>query len=168
MSKNLIHFNERKRMCFDKEKQKNVKMYLIYELFKTKVVCVCLQQQTKMQNIIMKINVINIVKKLFEFENEINNEKKIHDENMLIKVRIIHQEIDFSRRKIFWKSFLKQFARVLKNKKQKKVNLSTIKNVRNDNYFNAINLVEQTILIDNIKMIKMIVKINSESRATKY
>ena len=48
----------------------------------------------------MKINVINIVKKLFEFENEIDDEKKIHDENMLMKIRIIHQEIDFFRRKI--------------------------------------------------------------------
>ena len=48
-----------------------------------------------MQNIIIKINVINIVKKLFEFENEIDDEKKVHDENMLMKVRIVHQEIDF-------------------------------------------------------------------------
>ena len=37
----------------------------------------------------MKINVINIVKKLFEFENKINDEKKIHDENMLMKVWIV-------------------------------------------------------------------------------
>ena len=49
----------------------------------------------------MKINVINIVKKLFEFENEIDDEKKIHDENMLMKIRIVRQEIDFFRRKIF-------------------------------------------------------------------
>ena len=34
----------------------------------------------------MKINVINIVKKLFKFENEIDDEKKIHDKNMLMKV----------------------------------------------------------------------------------
>ena len=40
-----------------------------------------------MQNIIMKINVINIIKKLFEFKNEIDDKKKIHDENMLMKVR---------------------------------------------------------------------------------
>ena len=38
--------------------------------------------------------------------------------------------------------FLKQFARVLKSKKRKKINLSTIKNVRNGNYFDAINLIE--------------------------
>ena len=73
-------------MCFDKKKQKNVEMRLMYKLFKTEIVRVCLQQQTKMQNIAMKINVINIVKKLFEFENEIDDEKKVHDENMLMKV----------------------------------------------------------------------------------
>ena len=82
----LIHFNERKKMCFDKKKQKNVKMHLMYKLFKIKIVRVCLQQQTKMQNITMKINVINIVKKLFEFKNKIDNEKKIHDANILMKV----------------------------------------------------------------------------------
>ena len=97
----FIHFNERKRMCFDKEKQKNVEMHLMYKLFKIEIVRVCLQQQTKMQNIAMKINVINIVKKLFEFENEIDDEKKIHDKNMLMKVRIARQKTDFFRRKIF-------------------------------------------------------------------
>ena len=34
----------------------------------------------------MKINVINIMKELFKFKNEIDDEKKIHDKNMLIKV----------------------------------------------------------------------------------
>ena len=43
-----------------------------------------------------------------------------------------------------------------------------IKNVRNDNYFDAMNLVEQTILIDDIKIIEIIVEINFEFRATKY
>ena len=43
-----------------------------------------------------------------------------------------------------------------------------IKNVRNNNYFNAINFTEQTISINDIKMIKMIVEINFKSRATKY
>ena len=74
-------------MCFDKKKQKNVEMRLMYKLFKIEIARVCLQQQTKMQNIIMKVNVINIVEKLFEFENEIDDEKKIHDENMLMKIR---------------------------------------------------------------------------------
>ena len=41
-----------------------------------------------MQNTAVKINVINIVKKLFEFKNEMN-EKEIHDENMLMKVRAV-------------------------------------------------------------------------------
>ena len=54
-----------------------------------------------MQNITMKINVINIVKKLFKFENEINDEKKVHDKNILIKIRIARQKIDFFRRKTF-------------------------------------------------------------------
>ena len=43
----FIHFNERKRMCFDKEGQKNAEMHLIYKLFKIKTARVCLQQQTK-------------------------------------------------------------------------------------------------------------------------
>ena len=101
MNDNLIHFNERKRMCFNRKEQKNVEMRLMYNLFKTEIARVCLQQQTKMQNIAMKINVINIVKKLFKFENEIDDEKKIHDENMLMKVRAARQKIDFFYRKIF-------------------------------------------------------------------
>ena len=82
----LIHFNERKRMCFDKKEQKDVEMRLMYKLFKIEIARVCLQQQTKMQNIIIKINIINIVKELFEFENEIDDEKKVHDKNILMKV----------------------------------------------------------------------------------
>ena len=39
-----------------------------------------------MQNIAIKINVINIVKKLFKFKNEIDDKKKIHDKNILMKV----------------------------------------------------------------------------------
>ena len=76
-------------MCFDKEKQKNVEMRLMYKLFKIEIARVCLQQQTKIQNITIKINVINIVKKLFKFENEIDDEKKIHDENMLMKIQVV-------------------------------------------------------------------------------
>ena len=63
-------------MCFNKKEQKIVKMRLIYKLFKIEIARVCLQQQTKMQNITIKINVINIVKKLFKFENEIDDKKK--------------------------------------------------------------------------------------------
>ena len=82
----LIHFNERKRMCFNKEEQKNAEMRLIYKLFKIEIARVCLQQQTKIQNTAMKINIINIMKKLFKFENEIDDKKKVHNENILMKV----------------------------------------------------------------------------------
>ena len=86
MNDDFIHFNERKKMCFDKKEQKNVEMRLMYKLFKIEITRVCLQQQTKMQNITIKVNVINIVKKLFEFKNEIDDKKKVHDKNMLMKV----------------------------------------------------------------------------------
>ena len=46
--------------------------------------------------------------------------------------------------------------------------MSTIKNVRNDNYFNAMNFTEQTISVNDIKIIKMIIKINFKFCATKY
>ena len=75
-------------------------MRLIYNLFKAITVCVCLQQQSKMQNVAVKVNIINIVKKLFEFKDEMN-EKKIYNENMLMKIRAACQEIDFFRRKTF-------------------------------------------------------------------
>ena len=75
-------------------------MHLMYKLFKIKIARVCLQQQTKMKNITIKINIINIIKKLFEFENKIDNKKKIHNKNMLMKVQIIRQKIDFFCRKI--------------------------------------------------------------------
>ena len=54
-----------------------------------------------MQNAAIKVNVINIIKKLFKFKNEIDDEKKIHDKNMLIKIQTVRQKIDFFRRKIF-------------------------------------------------------------------
>ena len=85
MNDDLIHFNERQKMCFNKEEQKNAKMRLIYDLFKAKIAYVCLQQQSEMQDAAIKINAINIVKKLFKFENKMN-EKEIYDENMLMKV----------------------------------------------------------------------------------
>ena len=44
----FIHFNERKRMCFNKKEQKNAEMRLMYKLFKIEIARVCLQQQTKM------------------------------------------------------------------------------------------------------------------------
>ena len=100
MNNNFIHFNERRKMCFNKKEQKDAKMRLMYNLFKTKTVHVCLQQQSKMQNAAIKINVINIVKKLSEFENEMN-EKEIHNENMLMKIRVVRQEVDFVCQKTF-------------------------------------------------------------------
>ena len=63
-------------------------MRLMYNLFKAKTARMCLQQQLKILNTAVKINVINIMKKLFEFENEMN-EKEIYDENMLMKVRAV-------------------------------------------------------------------------------
>ena len=47
----------------------------------------------------MKVNSIIIVKKLSFSENE-HNEKKFHDEKMLIKVRAARHENNFSARKI--------------------------------------------------------------------
>ena len=81
----FISMNEKKCVLI-KKNQKNVEMRLMYKLFKIEIARVCLQQQTKMQNTAIKINVINIVEKLFKFENEIDDEKKIHDENILMKV----------------------------------------------------------------------------------
>ena len=52
--------------------------------------------------------------------------------------------------------------------KTKKINLSTVKNIRNDIYFNAVNLIEHAVLIDNIEMIEIIIEVNSKSRAIKY
>ena len=83
----FILMSEKK--CVLIKKQKNVEMRLMYKLFKIKIARVYLQQQTKMQDIMIKINVINIIKKLFEFENEIDDKKKVHDKNMLMKIRIV-------------------------------------------------------------------------------
>ena len=47
MNDDFIHFNERRKMCFNKEEQKNAKMRLIYDLFKAKIARVCLQQQSE-------------------------------------------------------------------------------------------------------------------------
>ena len=88
INNDLIHFNERKKMCFDKKEQKIAEMRLMYKLFKIETARVYLQQQTKIQNIMIKINIINIIKELFEFKNEIDDKKKIHDKNMLMKIRV--------------------------------------------------------------------------------
>ena len=73
---------------------------------------------------------------------------------------------------------MKQFVRVLKNRKQKKVILLAIKNIRNENYSNAVNLTNKAVfskdskLIDvsraDIAMKKIFVDINLNLRAVKY
>ena len=80
MNSNLIHFNERKRTCFDRVEQKEVEMSLQYELFCVEVnVCQCLQQVNNLQSIAIKVNSIIIIKKLFFSKNERSN-KKSYDE----------------------------------------------------------------------------------------
>ena len=64
----------------------------------------------------MKINSIIIIKKLSFSKNE-HSEEKLHDEKMLMKIRIAQYENDFSTRKVSRKSSLKQFVRILKNRK---------------------------------------------------
>ena len=125
----------------------------------------------------MKVNSVIIVKKLSSFENEYNKEK-LYDEKMLMKIRAARHENDFSARKVSWKSLLKQFARVLKNRKQKKITLLAIKNIRNENYSNAVNLTNKVVFSKDSKSIdvpradvvmkKIFVDINSNSRVVKY
>ena len=42
MNNDLIYFNERKKMCFDKVKQKEIEMRLQYDLFYVNIVRQCL------------------------------------------------------------------------------------------------------------------------------
>ena len=73
---------------------------------------------------------------------------------------------------------MKQFARILKNRKQKKVILLAIKNIRNENYSNAVNLTNKAVFSKDLKftdvlradvaMKEILVDINSDSRAVKY
>ena len=86
MNSDLIHFNERKRMYFDRAEQEGAKIRLQYELFCVEAVRQCLQQVNDPQSVAMKINSIIIVKKLSSFENE-HSEEKLHDEKMLMKIR---------------------------------------------------------------------------------
>ena len=73
-------------------------MCLQYELSRAEAVRQCLQQINDPQSIAMKINSVIIVKKLFSFENE-HSEEELHDEKMLMKVRVARHENDFSARK---------------------------------------------------------------------
>ena len=159
-------------MCFDRKRQKEVEMRLQYDLFHTKTARLCLQQTNEQQFAIIKINSIIIVKKLFFSKNE-NDEKKFYDEKMLIKIRVVRQKIDSFARKILWKSSLKQSTRILKNKKFKETTLSTIKNLRNENYSDAMNLANKAvfnknsesdyIFSTNVVMKEIFVIINSNS-----
>ena len=98
MNSDLIHFNEQKKMCFDRAEQEETKMRLQYELFRAEIVRQCLQQVNDSQSVTMKINSIIIVKKLFFSENK-HNEEKFYDEKMLMKIRVARHENDFSVRK---------------------------------------------------------------------
>ena len=98
MNSGLIHFNERRRMCFDRVEQEEVKMCLQYELSCAEAVCQCLQQVNDSQSVAMKVNSITIVKKLSFFENE-HSEGEFHDEKMLMKIRVARHENDSSVRK---------------------------------------------------------------------
>ena len=98
MNNDMIHFNERRRMCFDRAEQKETKMRLQYELFRAEAARQCLQQVNDSQSVAMKVNSVIIVKKLFFFENK-HNERELHDEKMLMKIRVARHENDFSVRK---------------------------------------------------------------------
>ena len=94
----LIHFNERRKMCFNRAEQRETKMRLQYELFYTETARQCLQQVNDSQSVAMKINSVIIVKKLSFSKNE-HNKEKFHDEKMLMKIRAARHENDFSARK---------------------------------------------------------------------
>ena len=99
MNSDLIHFNERKKMCFDRAEQEETKIRLQYELFCVEAARQCLQQVNDSQSVAMKINSIIIVKKLSSSKNE-HNEEELHDEKMLMKIRAARHENGFSTRKV--------------------------------------------------------------------
>ena len=72
MNNDLIYFNERKKMCFDRIEQEKTKMRLQYELFCIEIICQCLQQVNDLQSIAMKINSIIIMRELSFSKNEHN------------------------------------------------------------------------------------------------
>ena len=99
MNNDLIHFNERRRMCFDRAEQEEAKMRLQYKLFYIETVRQCLQQVNDSQFIAMKVNSIIFMKKLSFFKNE-HSEEKLYNEKMLRKIRAARYENDFSARKV--------------------------------------------------------------------
>ena len=98
MNSGLIHFNERKKMCFNRAEQEETKMRLQNELFRVKTARQCLQQVNNPQSVAMKVNSVIIVKKLSSSKNE-HNKREFHDEKMLLKIRTARHENDFSARK---------------------------------------------------------------------
>ena len=94
----LIHFNERRRMCFDRAEQGEAEMRLQYELSRAEAVRQCLQQVNDSQPAAMKVNSVIIVKKLSSSKNE-HSEEEFHDEKMLMKIRAARHENDSSARK---------------------------------------------------------------------
>ena len=99
VNNDLIHFNERRRMCFNRAEQEGAKMRLQYELFYAEVARQCLQQVNDPQSVAMKINSVIIIKKLSFSENE-HSEKEFHDEKILMKIRAARHENDFSAFKV--------------------------------------------------------------------
>ena len=99
MNSDLIHFNEQKKMYFNRTEQEGAKMRLQYELFYAEVVRQCLQQVNDSQSVAIKINSVIIVKKLSFFENKYN-EEEFYNKKMLMKVCAARHENDFSVRKI--------------------------------------------------------------------
>ena len=86
-------------MCFDQIKQEKAKIHLQYELSRTETARQCLQQINDLQSVTMKVNSIIIVKKLSFSKNE-HNKRKLHDEKMLMKIRVARHENNFSVRKV--------------------------------------------------------------------
>ena len=152
-------------------------MRLQYMFFDIEIVRQCLQQVNNLQSVAMKIKSIIIVKKLSFLQDE-HSEKELHDEKILMKIHVTRHENDFSVRKILLKFSLKQFARILKNRKQKKIILLAIKNIRNEYYSNAMNLTNQVVFNKDLKSIDVLraditmkeifVNINLNSRVIKY
>ena len=99
MNNDLIHFNERRKMCFDRTEQEETKMRLQYKLSRAEIARQCLQQVNDSQSVAMKINSVIIIKKLSFSENE-HNKKEFYNEKMLMKIRAARYENDFSARKI--------------------------------------------------------------------
>ena len=99
VNSDLIHFNERRRMCFDRAEQGETKICLQYKLFRAEAARQCLQQVNDPQSVAMKINSVIIVKKLSFSKNE-HSEEELHDKKMLMKIRAARHENDFSARKV--------------------------------------------------------------------